>query len=89
MPRLFGRPKYRQRNNIERMFGRLKENRRIVTCLDKLAKIYGAMVSLAVLCGVYDITFRTEPRHQSVNLYQPAKQGRLVSHHLMHSCIGL
>jgi len=28
LPRLFDRPKYRQRNIIERMFGWLKENRR-------------------------------------------------------------
>ncbi|WP_461531413.1 IS5 family transposase [Pseudomonas sp. 210_17 TE3656] len=47
LPRLFDRPKYRQRNVIERMFGWLKENRRIVTRFDKLAKSYGAMVSLA------------------------------------------
>jgi transposase len=39
LPRLFDRPKYRQRNIIERMFGWLKENRRIVTRFDKLAKI--------------------------------------------------
>ncbi len=32
---------------FERMFGWLKENRRIVTRFDKLAKSYGAMVSLA------------------------------------------
>ena len=31
LPRLFDRPKYRKRNTIERMFGWLKENRRIVT----------------------------------------------------------
>lgn len=47
LPRLFDRPKYRQRNVIERMFGWLKENRRVVTRFDKLAKSYGAMVSLA------------------------------------------
>lgn len=41
------RPKYRQRNIIERMFGWLKENRRIVTRFDKLVKSYAAMVSLA------------------------------------------
>jgi hypothetical protein len=40
-------PKYRQRNIIERMFGWEKENRRIVTRLDKLAKSYAARVSLA------------------------------------------
>lgn len=38
LPRLFDRPKYLQRNIIERMFGRLKENRRIVTPFNKLAK---------------------------------------------------
>ncbi|MCP1446323.1 transposase [Pseudomonas sp. GGS8] len=47
LPRLFDRPKYRQRNIIERMFGWLKENRRIVTRFDKLTKSYAAMVSLA------------------------------------------
>ncbi|NNA00364.1 IS5 family transposase [Pseudomonas lundensis] len=47
LPRLFDRPKYRQRNIIERMFGWLKENRRIVTRLDKLATSFAAMVSLA------------------------------------------
>jgi len=34
------RPKYRQRNIIERMFGWLKENRRIVTRFDKLAPFF-------------------------------------------------
>ncbi|EIM18839.1 putative ISPst8-like transposase [Pseudomonas chlororaphis O6] len=47
LPRLFDRPKYRQRNIIERMFGWLKENRRIVTRFDKVAKNFAAMVSLA------------------------------------------
>lgn len=47
LPRLFDRPKYRQRNIIERMFGWLKENHRIVTRFDKLATSYAAMVSLA------------------------------------------
>ncbi|MCF5370969.1 IS5 family transposase [Pseudomonas sp. PA-4-8C] len=47
LPRLFDRPKYRQRNIIERMFGWLKENRRIVTRFDKLATSFAAMVSLA------------------------------------------
>nr|WP_273910595.1 IS5 family transposase [Pseudomonas fontis] len=46
LPRLFDRPKYRQRNVIERMLDWLKVNRRIVTRFDKLAKSYGAMVSL-------------------------------------------
>ncbi|WP_371920337.1 IS5 family transposase [Pseudomonas sp. URIL14HWK12:I3] len=47
LPRLFDRPKYAQRNIIERMFGWLKENRRIGTRYDKLAKSFSAMVSLA------------------------------------------
>ena len=41
------KPKYRQRNIIERMFGWLKENRRIGTRYDELAKSFSAMVSLA------------------------------------------
>nr|WP_156463094.1 transposase [Pseudomonas sp. Leaf129] len=45
--RLFDQAKYRQRNIIERMFGWLKENRRIMTLIEKLMKSYAAMVSLA------------------------------------------
>ncbi len=44
LSRLFDRPKYRQRHIIERMFGWLKENRRIMTRFDRLAKSYAAMV---------------------------------------------
>ena len=47
LPRLFDRSKYRQRNIPERMFGLLKENRRIGTRYDKLAKSFAAMVILA------------------------------------------
>jgi len=61
LPRLFDRPKYRQRNIIERMFGWLKENRRIVTRFNKLAKSYAAMASLACSMGICDISFRTGP----------------------------
>ncbi len=43
--RLFDRPEYRQRDIIERMFGWLKENCRIVTRFDKLEKNYAAMIS--------------------------------------------
>jgi len=46
LPRLFDRPMYRQRYIIERMFGWLKENRRIGTRYDKLAKSFAAMVTL-------------------------------------------
>ena len=51
LPRLFDRPKHRQRNIIERMFGWRIENRRIVMRFDKLAKIYAVMVSLACTMG--------------------------------------
>lgn len=43
---LFYRPKYRQRNIIERIFGKLKDNCRIMTRFDKLEKSYAAMVAL-------------------------------------------
>ena len=38
---------YRGRNAIERMFGRLKDFRRIATCYDRLATNYLAAVCLA------------------------------------------
>ena len=47
LPRLFDLPKYRQRNIIERMFGWLKESRRIGTRYEKLARSLGATVTLA------------------------------------------
>ncbi|GLR37857.1 hypothetical protein GCM10011247_32550 [Pseudomonas plecoglossicida] len=62
LPRLFDRPKYRQRNIIARMYGWLKENRRIVTRFEEPAKSYAAMVCWCVPCGIYDTFFRTEPR---------------------------
>jgi transposase len=49
--RLFYRPKCRQRNVIERMFGWLKESR-IVTRFDKLAKNVEARSHSPVPCGV-------------------------------------
>ena len=60
LPRPFGRPKYRQRNIIERMFGWLKETRRIVTRFDKLARSHAAMVSLAYSMRCCEITLCTE-----------------------------
>lgn len=59
--RLFDRPKYRQRNIIDRMFGWLKENRRIGTCYDKLARSFAAMATLAAAYVVCGSTFRTKP----------------------------
>lgn len=40
---------YRERNKIERMFGRLKDYRRVATRYDKLARNYGATVALAAI----------------------------------------
>jgi len=45
--RLFDKPKYRQRNAIERLFGWLKEHRRLCTRYCKLAESFAAMVTLA------------------------------------------
>lgn len=61
LPRLFDRPKYRQRNIIERMFGWLKENRRIAMRFDKLATSFAAMVSLtcAMRCLRQYFSYRT------------------------------
>jgi transposase len=56
-PRPFDRPKYRQRNVIERRFGWLKENRRLMTRFDKLAKSYGAMASLACVMRRLQLLF--------------------------------
>jgi transposase len=40
---------YRERNKIERMFGRLKDYRRVATRYDKLARNYDATVALAAI----------------------------------------
>lgn len=47
LPLLFDRPKYRQRNIIERMSGWLEESQRIATRYDKLARSFAALVTLA------------------------------------------
>jgi len=47
LPRLFDPPEYRPRNVFERVFGWLKENRRIVTRYNKLATSDAGMVWLA------------------------------------------
>ena len=47
LPRLLDKPKYRDRNAIERLFGWLKEHRRLATRYCKLATSYAAMVTLA------------------------------------------
>jgi len=46
LPRLFDRPKYRQRNAIERRFGWLKEHRRLASgklCCDGQAGLLAAV----------------------------------------------
>jgi len=68
LPRLFDRPKCRQRNIIEHLFGWLKENRRIVTRFDKLAKSYTAMVSLACSLWCLRHLFCTEPKETWVEM---------------------
>ena len=45
-------PESRQRNIIERMFGLLKESRRIGTRYDKLARSFAAMTTLATHAAV-------------------------------------
>lgn len=47
LPRLFDRPKYRQRNIIERLVGWLKQSRKICTRYDKLARRHAAKITLA------------------------------------------
>ncbi len=49
LPHQFDRPKYRQRNGVERLFSWLKEKRRLSTCYDKLASRFRAMVTLACI----------------------------------------
>jgi transposase len=49
LPRGFDKPKYRERNVVERGIGWLKELRRIATRYDKLARSFRAMVCLACI----------------------------------------
>jgi transposase len=43
----FDRAAYRERNRVERLFGRLKQHRAIATRYDKLADHYAALLLLA------------------------------------------
>ena len=45
----FDREAYRRRDEVERLIGRLKENRRVGTRHDKLAESYRAFVTLAMI----------------------------------------
>ena len=57
----FDKPKYRERNVIERCFGWLKELRRIATRYDKRARSFHAMVCLACIerCLRANFSYRT------------------------------
>lgn len=48
-PYFFDRQAYRRRSLIERMFGRLKDVRRVATRYDKLAVTYDAAVVIAAM----------------------------------------
>lgn len=45
----FQRPIYRQRNQVERLIGRLKQFRRIATRYDKRATNYAALLTIAAI----------------------------------------
>jgi transposase len=47
--RTFDREAYRERNRIERLINRLKQNRAIATRYDKLAVTYHAMLAFACI----------------------------------------
>ena len=61
LPRGFDKPKYRERNVVERAFSWLKEIRRIATRYDKLARSFRAMVCLACIsrCLRADFSYKT------------------------------
>jgi transposase len=45
----FDRPAYRERNQVERCIGRLKQCRRVATRYDKLQEVYHAFLTLAAI----------------------------------------
>jgi transposase len=45
----FNKTVYRQRNQVERFFNRLKQNRRVATRYEKRASMYLAVVTVAAL----------------------------------------
>jgi transposase len=45
----FDRAAYRERNQVERLISRLKQNRRIATRYEKLAVVYHTMLILAAI----------------------------------------
>lgn len=44
------KPRYRQRNEVERLFRRIKAYRRVFTRYDKLDRMFTAFVTMALLC---------------------------------------
>ena len=42
--------RYKHRNVVERMFGRLKDSRRVATRYDKLARNFMAAICLSAIC---------------------------------------
>lgn len=49
-PWLLDKHRYRQRNEVERLFRRIKAYRRVFTRYDKLDVMYATFVSLALIC---------------------------------------
>ena len=48
-PPAFDRAAHRERNPVERLINRLEQWRRLVTCFEKRAASYGAMVTIAAI----------------------------------------
>lgn len=61
LPRLFDKLLYRKRNVIERLFGWLKEKRRLCTRYDKLESSFRAMVVLACIDRCLRADFSDKP----------------------------
>ena len=49
-PWLLDKQRYRQRNEVERLFRRIKAYRRVFTRYDKLDVMFATFVSLALIC---------------------------------------
>ena len=49
-PREYDRVLYEERNNVERMYGKIKQFRRVATRYDKLASSYQSFVLIAAIC---------------------------------------
>ena len=67
-PRGFDKPRYRERNIIERCFGWIKELRRVCTRYDKLASSFKAMVCLACIDRCLRANFSDRPSDVSSRL---------------------